>query len=721
MKKKQLLELKRLTATDEMVQLAKEDIPVQKQKFGSVEYVYKCGLYIMAEVEREILKVAMFFTDHLALSGREPMYSLFINRGKNDFIGYDHLCRKWTTATLNRVKIPQGIYGSEKYCDEASTRCIQEYLETDKDILDALLDFQLNLRRQNVLQRHKVITDQWDLVMRDVPKLPREWERWIKKVGLRQNFIFYEYSRNGATQGYCTWCEKEVPIKNPKHNQKGICSCCHHKIQYKSVGKMKKLVTDEDTAYLVQRYGDGLVVREFMVKLMVKMSSYKNPMCQWHERRRFLYDGGFNETEYYYGYDRTTETDRWKEGKLTVMWGSGWRIYVPTARGQVYKRNLSRLNSTVLRKTGFPEYVKQAALVNPCEYIESLHGQPILEKISKAGLTQLAMEMVNGDKRFDYRTAKVLGKSLFIDQSRLKRLREKNGGIHYLKWLQFEKQQDTVITDEVIDWMQKQMIVPENLSFIRNYMSARQVKNYLERQSGENGEKIKDLVTIWEDYLIMAKRMGKDISDPIVYRTRYLVKRHNELARIVGDKGIIREAEEIERKYPMLPGIYESLKKYEYSDKEYRIVAPRKTEDILLEGERLQHCIHRNERYFERMEEKESYILFLRKAGNDSEPYYTLEVEPNGTVRQKRTFYNRQNADIDQAEKFLQEWQKQLQRKLCREDYELAKLSKELRLKEMEELQRKQVRLNGNFNGRLLADVLAEDLMEVAGTELIAA
>ena len=39
----------------------------------------------------------------------------------------------------------------------------------------------------------------------------------------------------------------------------------------------------------------------------------------------------------------------------------------------------------------------------------------------------------------------------------------------------------------------------------------------------------------------------------------------------------------------------------------------------------------------------------------------------------------------------------------------------------MEELQRKQVRLNGNFNGRLLADVLAEDLMEVAGTELVAA
>lgn len=126
------------------------------------------------------------------------------------------------------------------------------------------------------------------------------------------------------------------------------------------------------------------------------------------------------------------------------------------------------------------------------------------------------------------------------------------------------------------------------------------------------------------------------------------------------------------------------------------------------------HCIHKNELYFDRMSSREAFILFLRKSEEASVPYYTLEIEPNGTVRQKRTLYNRQLPDIEKAEKFLVKWQKQLQKKLKKEDFELAKRSKELRIKEMDELRINQVRLNGIFDGRLLADVLAEDLMEAA-------
>ena len=137
----------------------------------------------------------------------------------------------------------------------------------------------------------------------------------------------------------------------------------------------------------------------------------------------------------------------------------------------------------------------------------------------------------------------------------------------------------------------------------------------------------------------------------------------------------------------------------------------------MIDSRKLHHCINSNERYFERMAEKESYILFLRKAAKDQEPYYTLEVEPNGTIRQKRTLYNRQTADIAQAEKFLAQWQKQLQKKLRKEDFELAKISCEKREQEMEELREKKVRVHGNFNGKLLADLLQEDLMEIPEDE----
>ena len=718
MKKKELKQLQWLTATEEMLQMAKEDIPVLKQEYRNIRYIFKNSLYIRASIEGMYLKIALFLPEHLSLEGTEPIYSLFIDKENEDFIGYDHFCKKWSNAMLDRIKSPYGICRSDAFCSEEDTKCIQTYFGTDREAYDAIYMFQHELRKKNNLQKHKRITDQWDSVMQVIPELPDDWEHWIRKEGLTQNFIFYEYNRKGVTHGYCTWCEKDVPVNNPKHNQEGECVCCHQRIKYKSVKKARSVSTEEDTAYLVQQCGSGFVVREFVTRLMVKMSSYRKSLFQWHERRRFVYDSLFDNAEYYYGYDRITGENRWIKGNLTKIWGPGWRSYIESVRGKVYKANLSDLCGGILSYSGFPEYAEAVSYVNPCEYLEHLYAHSELEKITKAGLIQLAVDMVDGNRNIGYVAAKDLGKSLSIDKFRLGRLRERNGGLLYLEWLRYEKMQNSVIADPVIDWMNDEGIKPKDLIFIRNYMSAGQVKNYLMRQSAESGEKIKDLVTIWEDYLIMAGRMGIDITDPIIYRARNLVQRHNELAKVLGDKSIVQQAEEIEQKYPVLPQICNELKKYEYSSGKYKILAPQRIEDILIEGQKLQHCIHKNDRYFERMSKKESYILFLRKSGEESVPYYTLEVEPNGTVRQKRTLYNRQLEDIGKAEKFILRWQKQLQKKLQKEDLELAKLSRELRIKEMDELRKNNVKLNGNFNGRLLADIMAEDLMEVGGADL---
>lgn len=711
MKKRQLLKLRELTATKEMVRMAKEDTPVQKQ--GHADYFFQYGMHIMAEVEGEILKIALFLTDYLALGATEPVYTIFVDKGENDFIGYNHLHKKWTSAVFDRLNFSYEVFQSEKHCDDGSRKCIQTYLRPDQEADAALLSFQQNIRRQNLLKKHKLLTDRWDQVMREVPRLPKQWEHWLRKTALSQNFIFYEPSRKGTVQGYCTWCEKEVPVEHPKHNQEGVCRCCRHKIIYKSVKMAKRVITQEETAYLVQNCGNGLVVREFMVQLLVVMSSYRKPLFQWYERRRFVYDSNYQSTEYYYGRNQTNREYRWIQGELKNLWGVGWRYYVECVRGPVYRRNLCRLKQTVLGRTGLPEYIKGTSFVNPCEYLVQLARQPVLERIVKADLIQLAKEMVTAGEFVEYKPSKELGKSLMIDRFRLNRLRERNGGDHYLAWLRFEKMQDECIPDALIDWMAGHGIRPKDIRFVKDRMSVLQVKNYLERQSGETGESPKDLLTIWEDYLIMAKRLQIDVSDPIIYRAGELVRRHNELAQSVGNTNILRQAEELEYSYPSLTQIYGELEKYEYSDKEYKIVSPRRTEDILIEGEKLRHCIDRNDRYFERMNHRESYILFLRKADDEGTPYYTLEIEPDGTVRQKRTLYNRQLDDIKEAEKFLQKWQKQLQRKLLREDYELAERSKVLREQEMEELRKNKVHINGNFQGRLLADVLAEDLMEV--------
>lgn len=197
------------------------------------------------------------------------------------------------------------------------------------------------------------------------------------------------------------------------------------------------------------------------------------------------------------------------------------------------------------------------------------------------------------------------------------------------------------------------------------------------------------------------------------------MQRHNEMIKEIEAKDLILRAGELEKKYPGLNRICRDLKKYEYADKEYQIVVPEKVDDILYEAKLMHHCVNNTETYYERMSQQESYILFLRKAEQPTEAYYTLEVEPDGTIRQTRTFYNQQNEDIELARDFLVKWQKQLKKKLAKEDYKLAVKSQSLRKKEIDELRSKGVRVNGvGYCNKLLAEILEEDLMEAGNREL---
>ena len=103
-----------------------------------------------------------------------------------------------------------------------------------------------------------------------------------------------------------------------------------------------------------------------------------------------------------------------------------------------------------------------------------------------------------------------------------------------------------------------------------------------------------------------------------------------------------------------MDAICESIKeKYEYSDQKYVLLIPNRIEDIIQEGRALRHCIRFSDDYYERIQRRESYIAFLRKADQPEKSFYTLEFEPDGTVRQKRTSGDRQNEDFNQAVSFI--------------------------------------------------------------------
>lgn len=85
MNKKELRNMKLLEATDELIKLAKEDVPVRDEGYYTEQLIYQRGLYLRAEVENNILKVAFYLAEYLSTDCRKPVYTLYVDK-KNDVL-----------------------------------------------------------------------------------------------------------------------------------------------------------------------------------------------------------------------------------------------------------------------------------------------------------------------------------------------------------------------------------------------------------------------------------------------------------------------------------------------------------------------------------------------------------------------------------------------------------------------------------------------------------
>ncbi len=112
-------------------------------------------------------------------------------------------------------------YAKSSWVSEEEAAVIQTYLDNDKRGVGAILQFQRDVRDEQLVQRHRLETDPWDKDLEQVPELPKDWNRWVNKVAIQQNYIYYHYKKGGAKTGYCTYCEKEVPIKGASSPQSG--------------------------------------------------------------------------------------------------------------------------------------------------------------------------------------------------------------------------------------------------------------------------------------------------------------------------------------------------------------------------------------------------------------------------------------------------------------------------------------------------------------------
>lgn len=258
-------------------------------------------------------------------------------------------------------------------------------------------------------------------------------------------------------------------------------------------------------------------------------------------------------------------------------------------------------------------------------------------------------------------------------------------------------------------------IISSGFGFLKQTYSYVKLWHYMKRQQALTGDILRQIMTMWRDYVNMAEKAKMDVTNERIWKPKDLKAAHDEVILLLQKGEMEKEAAKLEKKWPKVNDILPRLGKFAYADEKFAIVVPESILDIVKEGRILQHCVHTCDFYFDRIQKDETYLFFLRRAGRENTPWYTLEVEAGGNIRQKRTTGDNQNKDFEEAVPFLKKWQEYFVKTLTEEEKKLGKKAEQARIQEYAKLRKDGNKVwHGKLAGKLLVDVLEADFMAAA-------
>ena len=548
-------------------------------------------------------------------------------------------------------------------------------------------------------------------VMDAIPPVPKDIKNWIWEKNGAADYAFFDKEKNIWN---CTCCGNRISDKKLReineekkirHNDKVYCKCGKI-IQAKTrTGSVKTkeyftLIQPVCDEYSVARHFVAELEWEGMKRYVVcaegvrivlfKLSKNPKLACDIYYEQWSVFDnkGNPKNRKTYAGYLYEEDVEQALEDTSYSAWGRLFRQMAAADQKAHWNRLMATKNDE--------ELVRMAECLFKGRFYKLL--QEMTEDIS-----YWSCEYTGGLNKRGNNIEEVFK---IRDRQKINRIRDMNGGSDTVDWMRWSDKTGVKIPQDTLEWLEKNGITYVDLWKMTDYMKPQQIKNYLIRQQKEGyvGKTFKTIVDQWKDYLDMCKKLKKKLDDEMVYRPRELKRRHDEAAAEIALREAEIKADEYNERFPGVEDVLKKIKeKFEYSNEKYVITVPERCADIVAEGRYLHHCAGATDRYFDRIKQQETYICFLRKVAEPTVPYYTIEVEPGGTIRQHRGIFD-EEPDIEKIKPFLLEWQKEIKKRMKEEDKKLAKISAVKREENLAELREKN-------NTRVLQGLM-EDFME---------
>lgn len=492
-------------------------------------------------------------------------------------------------------------------------------------------------------------------ILRKVPGDEPNLDDWIREECVALSYIIYNSKEDTAVCTRCGSMNLNGRYYTGLHGEKAKCPMCGEEVTVLSEGRGRKNCSEFFRLLTWTPKGRTVYGRLYEIE-----ASFVEPgLPQLHKWLSALYIVNSEEQSYY----KHKPGDCWRK----ETWEKYKTFRVPAPPGGMGYCWTTKFTFTFMKVEGLESVFKKTDLkylwipgwcdnMPPDEMVRYIgYGmrQPSMELMTKAGFTRLVTDRIKGERSGHIVNwqGKSLERILRLPKRNVRKLQQLNPSTKEVKIFRAmtEEEQDIMHPDTIravaayvgygdIERFRKKI---EKLVPFQKWLK------YIDRQVTDRTG-----IAEWFDYINACEKLGKDVHKNRILLPEDLKEAHD---RMIAELVAKEDADKTEA--------IRAAARCEEFTKGLMVMLPADTQEKLnIESAILHHCVRT---YGDRIAKGKCWIWFIRKTNDRDTPFYTLETDTDGHMRQCRGLHN--CSMTEDVERFVNQFTTHLQKEIKKE------------------------------------------------------
>ena len=530
-----------------------------------------------------------------------------------------------------------GVTSSQKSTKAKIIDYYTEYLEGSSELEKSyiggmtLKDIQDEERTKRAAQREEKRKAAADKHLRLIKPLTKAQKNFLYK----DCFSDQEFALVKEDDAYCTACETHYEARNLKNLKQTICPCCGKKI----IVRKGKAAAQEITGVIPYTNEGRLIVEYYWVYRKFKEQQVFTSVIKQAVQ--------VSDNEYYHNFvkGRNYKGDIiWKESDGFRFYGMGSNVHFP-AKARIYRHfSLKGTKYQYLKPIRIiKDHIEEntyswCALMDFCSIATDKMGRDgTVKKQYECYLKMGWKEVISSVLTYPYNgdcievdpTKKSIVAMLGLTKEQYNDL-PKNPSPNLIKQLQSANKSNEVsnIKVEEIQSLIKIKGYVQDYLYLRALVTPHKIFRYVHTR---------DEMMLWKDYLQMQFKLGFKKGE-IEFFPKDLKGAHDKAAALI-------EIENDRYHNEMLAKLSKGLSdKYQFESDDFVVVIPESVDAFKDEKAQMHNCVTN---YIDRVCNKETVVLFVRRASAPEKSVCTMEIKDGKIVQ----LYGKRNTEAPKAVK----------------------------------------------------------------------